>query len=262
MRHVSLFGKIKFITKIGLESSFMFEEGNVLIVTELSRATYDYFKNNLGTLTRIRSIIFCLTDKLVYNTYRDSIYLMIKNYNTSIKVNFISLSEKSYIEDNDIEKICRKTDDFYFIKTNERDVTIVLLGKEKYRNPIYRIIYQIDEDDYVMYTGLNGKLYTNESADFYEAKNHIIMINRNYLGDIPTEELYDAYQSIFKLDMINTIFMGYKSNIEKKYFESRISSLWQPKIEAPATKMNTSIEKARETETKWKGVAQSYGKPE
>ena len=78
------------------------------------------------------------------------------------------------------------------------------------------------------------------------------MLNRHVLGNLPTELLYDSYEKLFGLNMLNTIFIGYKNNIEKNYFKKKTNELWQPKIEAPATKMNTALEKSKETETEYK----------
>lgn len=246
----SIFGRIQFISTIGFESSFMFQEGSVLIVTEISESTYEYFKNHIEVLERISSVIFCLTDKIGYNRYRNLMYMLIKNYNNKILVNFLSLTQRCYIEDNEIletytTNTCKV---FHLIRQND-----VFIHLEFYSEPEYRIFYQIGNplSDPVLYTGINGKIHTDDKL-FYKIDKHIVMLNRHVVGNLPTELLYESYEKLFNLNMLNTIFIGYKNNLEKSYFEKKIHELWQPKVEAPATKMNTALEKASETETEYK----------
>lgn len=248
----SIFGRIQFISTIGFESSFMFQEGSVLIVTEISESTYEYFKNHIEVLERISSVIFCLTDKTGYNRYRNFMYMLIKNYNNKILVNFLSLTQRCYMEDSEIIETHATDTCKIFHLLREDDVFIHL---EFYSMPEYRILYQIGSplSDPVLYTGLNGKIHTDDRL-FYSVEKHIVMLNRYNIGkgNLSTKLFYDAYEKLFNLNMLNTIFIGYKNNIEKSYFEKKIHELWQPKVEAPATKMNTALEKASETETEYK----------
>lgn len=246
----SIFGKIQFISTIGFESSFMFQEGSVLIVTEITESTYEYFKNHIEILDRISSVIFCLTDKIGYNRYRNIMYSLIKNYDNKILVNFLSLTQRSYKEDTEIREVDASDTSKMFYYILEDDIFIRL---QFYSIPEYRILYQLGNplSDPVLYTGQNGKIHTQDHQ-FYDVEKHIVMLNRHVLGNLPTELLYDSYEKLFGLNMLNTIFIGYKNNIEKTYFKKKTNELWQPKIEAPATKMNTALEKSKETETEYK----------
>lgn len=242
MYKISVFNEIRVISDIGdNNSSFMFECGNVLVVTELTDATVKYFTENIQFLNKYNTVAFILTERLI-NSRRLPIYGLIKKFNERINVCFLSLAQKSYIEA-DLKISSNTTSVVYQLDTNDLPIYIELMAE-----PSYRVLYQIGDSEEVIYTGTLGKIQTNDiDMDKYSKK--IITINRRRLGDLSTQELWAAMYNKYGLGCLDIIFLGYKSKTEKDFFHKQINSLWQVKIEAPAAVYNTAIEKAKETIT-------------
>ena len=254
----SIFGRIRFISVLGNMSSFIIEEGNVLIVTELTDATIEYFKNNIQILERTAMVVFCITDRVLDIEKNKEIYSIIKNYNGLISINFLYAYYDNEIEEK--HRISKAIDDdfTFFITTNSLRIRLDFTYSPA-------VIYTLGTSDPVFYTGKSGiipeKILIDGSyPEFYHYNKHIVMINRERLGDLSTKELFESYERLFHLDIVNTIFLGFKTLVEKRYFDIKISELWQPKIEATADKLNTALEHAKETHTQWKGVYQGNGK--
>ena len=236
MYKYQLFNKIKIISSIGDDSSFMFEEGNTLVVTELTDAVVEYFQSDIEMVDKYCMIAFVLTERLM-NPRRLEIYKMIKDYNVLIDVSFLSIAQKDYREGK-VRVIREPLSAAYVLDTNTVPIYIWLQAI-----PSYRAIYQIGNSDQVLYSGILGKI-VDDDKDMANIRRKVFMINHHRLGVLDIEDIWTAMYGQFGEDCVNTIFIGFKNPAEKEYFCKKIQEIWQPKIEAPANVYNTAIERS------------------
>ena len=247
--------KISIISEKEETTSFLFEEGNVLFLFEISEDTINYFESNKDILRNISDVVVIITStRLFIGQLRNQLYKIIKSFDSKITFNVISKSQREYFEitDDRFETRIIKSSGFgniYLIRTNDEYVRFSLTNKIPYRVGI-----EVGKYKSVFYTGLSGKIYENENP-FENYSSIIYVINRNLYDsvNISTKDLFDRMKEVYGENLLNMLILGFKNEIESKYFKSKIHSMWVPKKGFRPTEMNTALEKAKLTSSTKEG---------